>query len=111
MGDEDIQSFLAECKESGDKAYGALKSVLTKLDNVDSRAEARRFLDRVETYVITEEPDTDTISTYHFRIHELSLCGQNGNPECFTLLDHVPTINTCSCQNSFHQLTLEISNS
>ncbi|BBN19534.1 hypothetical protein MPTK1_8g11490 [Marchantia polymorpha subsp. ruderalis] len=81
MGDEDIQSFLAECKESGDKAYGALKSVLTKLDNVDSRAEARRFLDRVETYVITEEPDTDTISTYHFRIHELSLCGQNGYSE------------------------------
>ncbi|KAL2610424.1 hypothetical protein R1flu_028997 [Riccia fluitans] len=81
MGHFDLQAFLAECQQSGDKAYGALKKVLAKLQNVESRAEARRFLQEVESYVNSDQSGGDTIDAYHFRIHDLSLSGQNGNTE------------------------------
>lgn len=78
MGDQDVRAFLAECKESGDKAYGAMKGVLERLMDVDTRLGARVFLERVETHVNAELPNADSLAEFHFRIHELSLTDFEG---------------------------------
>jgi methionine S-methyltransferase len=81
MGDRDVQAFLAECKESGDKAYGAFKGLLQRLLDVETRLEARVFFERIETHVNAELPIADTLAEFHFRIHELSLTEFQGLQE------------------------------
>lgn len=83
---EEQEEFLAACKESGDRAYGLLKAVLQRLENVETRVEARIFLDRLEARVNAELPNSDSLNEFHFRIHELSLTDFEGATRTITLL-------------------------
>ncbi|KAJ8647368.1 hypothetical protein MRB53_000391 [Persea americana] len=44
MASVGIEEFLMQCENSGDSAYNALKSLLKKLDDPTTRADARVFL-------------------------------------------------------------------
>lgn len=90
----EVQSFLNECSKSSDKAYGALKGVLERLQNPSTRAEARVFLASVQKFVDSLADASDSLSVFHFRIHRLSLTGYEGfreERESLTLLE-LPSI-------------------
>lgn len=74
----EVKEFLAECKVSGDNAYNAIKGVLERLQNEDTRVDARKLLAAVEKYVQKDEPGVDTLAVYHFRLHQLSLSDYEG---------------------------------
>lgn len=78
MSEAEVKEFLEQCKVSGDSAYNAIKGVLERLENVDTRADARKLLAAVEKYVQKEEPEVDTMAVYHFRLHQLSLNDYEG---------------------------------
>lgn len=56
------------------QAYNSFKGLLQKLENPESRAATRVFLDAVDKYVQKEEAGIDCLAKYHFRLHELALC-------------------------------------
>lgn len=88
-----VQSFLEECKESGDKAYNALKGVLELLQNPSTRTEARVFLSSLQKSV-SQSNASDSLAVYHFHIHQLSLTGYEGfrkDRQSLTLLE-LPSI-------------------
>ncbi|MCO5578032.1 hypothetical protein L7F22_031870 [Adiantum nelumboides] len=89
----DVESFLKECTESGDKAYNALKGVLELLQNPSTRVEARVFLSALQKSTNHINP-SDSLSVYHFHIHHLSLAGYEGfreDRQSLTLLE-LPSI-------------------
>lgn len=89
-----IDSFLKECRESGDKAYNALKGVLELLQNPSTRSEARVFLSNLQKFVDGLSDVSDGLSVFHFRIRCLSLTGYEGfreDRQSLTLLD-LPSI-------------------
>ncbi|KAF9587172.1 hypothetical protein IFM89_039612 [Coptis chinensis] len=63
--------FLKQCSESGDAAYSALKSLLEKLENPSTRAEARVFCSNIQKRF--QEDSLECFKTYHFRIHDILL--------------------------------------
>lgn len=73
------EDFLKKCKESGDAAYSALRSVLEQLENPKTRVEARIFLSTLQAYLDSSNisPD-DCFSTYHFRINDIQLEHSSG---------------------------------
>ena len=89
----EVKDFLEQCKVSGDNAYNVMKGVLERLHNKDTRADARKLLAAVHKYVEKEEPGVESMATYHFRLHQLSLTDYEGMVYCpsWTLLlwDHV----------------------
>ncbi|KAJ7559331.1 hypothetical protein O6H91_04G079600 [Diphasiastrum complanatum] len=91
----EVKQFLEECRESGDKAYGAFKLVLERLcGNADSRTQARLLLSSVENYVNQQHSNLDCLATFHFKIHQISLTNFEGfrkNRQKLTLLE-LPSI-------------------
>ncbi|XP_051185895.1 methionine S-methyltransferase isoform X2 [Lolium perenne] len=66
-----VDAFLASCAESGDAAYRAAKTILERLQDPDSRAEARRLLGAVRLRFADPAAGQECISTFHFRIHDI----------------------------------------
>jgi methionine S-methyltransferase len=66
-----VDAFLASCAESGDAAYRAAKTILERLQDPDSRAEARRLLGAVRLRFADPAAEQECISTFHFRIHDV----------------------------------------
>ncbi|KAI5072948.1 hypothetical protein GOP47_0013054 [Adiantum capillus-veneris] len=88
-----VEIFLEECRESGDKAYNALKGVLELLQNPSTRVEARIFLSTLQKITNHSSP-SESLAVYHFRIHHLSLTGYEGfreDRQSLTLLE-LPSI-------------------
>jgi hypothetical protein len=83
-----VTEFLEQCKVSGDSAYNAVKVVLERLHNPETRVSARVLLAAVEKHVAQEEEKekerescgvaVDSMTKYHFRIHQLSLTDYEG---------------------------------
>jgi len=82
ISEAEVKDFLAQCKVSGDNAYNEIKGVLERLNNEDTRADARKLLAAVGKYVQKEESDVDTMAVYHFRLHQLSLSDYEGMVCC-----------------------------
>ncbi|KAL9246094.1 hypothetical protein vseg_019673 [Gypsophila vaccaria] len=74
-----IDEFLTKCAESGDTAYGALRSILERLEDPATRVDARVFLTRLQEHFASSNilPD-QCFSTYHFLIHDLQLQHSQG---------------------------------
>ncbi|GAB4848570.1 mitochondrial metal transporter [Ancistrocladus abbreviatus] len=68
-----IDEFLKQCEQSGDAAYSALRSVLEKLEEPSSRAEARIFLAQLQKRFDSKEASQKFLSTYHFQIQDVYL--------------------------------------
>ncbi|CAI5936745.1 unnamed protein product [Closterium sp. NIES-64] len=69
---DDVDSFLASCKESGNQAYSNFKEILKALRNPETQAAARRFLAALEA-AMPAEPAEEVMRTFNFRIHTLAL--------------------------------------
>ncbi|KAK1434529.1 hypothetical protein QVD17_00276 [Tagetes erecta] len=65
---ESTDEFLKHCSHSGDSAYTALRSLLERLENPDTRTEARIFLAHLQ-----KKLDADSLDTYHFQIQDIYL--------------------------------------
>ncbi|KMT07867.1 hypothetical protein BVRB_6g145640 [Beta vulgaris subsp. vulgaris] len=74
---ECVEEFLKKCKQSGDAAYSELRSVLEKLENPETRVEARIFLSHVQKHF--DSITDDCFSTYHFRINDIQLEHSSGS--------------------------------
>ncbi|KAI4296135.1 hypothetical protein L6164_036118 [Bauhinia variegata] len=68
-----VEEFLKQCQLSGDAAYGALRSVLERLENPDTRSQARIFLSEIQKRFDTKEARDQCFSTYHFQIEDILL--------------------------------------
>ncbi|KAL9813785.1 Methionine S-methyltransferase [Arabidopsis thaliana] len=65
-----VDEFLNQCKQSGDAAYGALRSVLERLEDPNTRSKARIFLSDIYKRVGSSET---SLQTYHFHIQDIYL--------------------------------------
>ncbi|KAG2312508.1 hypothetical protein Bca4012_027053 [Brassica carinata] len=70
MAGVSVDDFLNRCQESGDAAYGALRSVLERLEDPNTRSKARIFLS--DLYKRVGSSDT-CLQTYHFHIQDIVL--------------------------------------
>lgn len=68
-----VEEFLKQCKQSGDAAYGALRSVLERLEDPNTRSQARIFLSDLQKRFATKEACDECFQTYHFRIEDIFL--------------------------------------
>ncbi|GAB2278246.1 mitochondrial metal transporter [Dionaea muscipula] len=78
MAESKIDEFLKQCEQSGDAAYGALRSVLEKLEDPATRAETRVFLSNLQKHFASpsssdEAASDHCLSTYHFQIRDIFL--------------------------------------
>ncbi|CAI5473750.1 unnamed protein product [Closterium sp. Yama58-4] len=69
---DNVEPFLASCKESGNQAYSNFKEILKALRNPETQAAARRFLAALEA-AMPAEPAEEVMRTFNFRIHTLAL--------------------------------------
>lgn len=74
-----MDEFLKKCKESGDAAYSALRSVLKRLEDPKTRADARIFLANLQKHFDSNGDADHCLSTYHFRIHDIQLAYSHGS--------------------------------
>ncbi|KAF6139621.1 hypothetical protein GIB67_033625 [Kingdonia uniflora] len=72
----DEEAFLNECKQSGDLAYSAFKSVLEKLEDPSTRVDARIFLSNLQKRFQTKQSLDQCFDHFHFRIHDVLLSDQ-----------------------------------
>ncbi|CAN8253575.1 unnamed protein product [Cochlearia groenlandica] len=70
-----VDEFLNRCEESGDSAYGALRSVLERLEDPKTRSEARIFLSDIYKRVGSSET---CLNTFHFHIQDIVLDQYHG---------------------------------
>lgn len=68
-----VDEFLVQCKKSGDAAYASLRSLLDRLDNPETRSQARIFLSHLQKRFPTKDSCDQCFQTYHFRIEDVSL--------------------------------------
>ncbi|KAK6915825.1 Aminotransferase, class I/classII [Dillenia turbinata] len=68
-----IEEFLEQCKQSGDAAYSAFRSVLEKLEDPSTRTDARIFLSRLQKRFDSPESSDQCFQTFHFRIQDIFL--------------------------------------
>lgn len=68
-----VDDFLEQCKQSGDAAYAALRSLLDGLDNPQTRSQARIFLSHLQKRFPTKDSCDQCFQTYHFRIEDILL--------------------------------------
>ncbi|KAK3037762.1 hypothetical protein RJ639_031133 [Escallonia herrerae] len=66
-----MDEFLEQCKRSGDSAYGAFRSLLERLEDRSTRAEARIFFSHLQRRFDSKEASEKCLETYHFRIHDI----------------------------------------
>lgn len=76
---ESPEDFLKQCQPSGDAAYAALRSILERLEDPATRAEARIFLAELQERFKSKEDSDRCLQTYHFQIQDLYL-EQNEGP-------------------------------
>ncbi|ESQ37768.1 hypothetical protein EUTSA_v10028379mg [Eutrema salsugineum] len=70
MAGVSVDEFLNRCKESGDAAYGALRSLLERLEDPITRSDARIFLSDLYKRIGSSE---SSLQTYHFHIQDIFL--------------------------------------
>jgi len=104
-----VDEFLNQCKQSGDAAYGALRSVLERLEDPNTRSKARIFLSDIYKRVGSSET---SLQTYHFHIQDIYLDQYEGNIidpilccSSFTILENCSVI---ICQMDLIQLIILI---
>uniref|UniRef100_A0A5B7B5A8 methionine S-methyltransferase n=1 Tax=Davidia involucrata TaxID=16924 RepID=A0A5B7B5A8_DAVIN len=68
-----MDEFLKQCEQSGDSAYSAFRSLLERLENPTTRAEARVFLSDLQKRFDTKEASEQCLQTFHFQIQDLYL--------------------------------------
>ncbi|GAU16586.1 hypothetical protein TSUD_168180, partial [Trifolium subterraneum] len=68
-----VDEFLEQCKQSGDAAYAALRSLLEGLDDPETRSQARIFLSQLKNRFPTKDSCDRCFQTYHFRIEDILL--------------------------------------
>ncbi|XP_071725797.1 methionine S-methyltransferase [Rutidosis leptorrhynchoides] len=68
-----IDEFLKQCSQSGDSAYSALRSLLERLEDPDTRTEARIFLAHVQKKLDADGSTQHSLDTYHFQIQDIYL--------------------------------------
>ncbi|KAK2986995.1 hypothetical protein RJ640_024893 [Escallonia rubra] len=66
-----MDEFLEQCKRSGDSAYGGFRSLLERLEDPSTRAEARIFFSHLQKRFDSKEASEKCLETYHFRIHDI----------------------------------------
>lgn len=84
-----MEEFLKQCQQSGDAAYSALRSLLERLEDPSTRADARIFLSEVHKRFESKEASETCLQTYHFQIQDIYLEQYEGTPlplEFFMLL-------------------------
>ncbi|GLT44520.1 hypothetical protein SLA2020_184090 [Shorea laevis] len=65
-----VEEFLKQCQQSGDSAYAAFRSVLERLENPNTRVQARLFLSDLHRRVGSSQ---DCLHRYHFQIQDIHL--------------------------------------
>ncbi|KAL2342285.1 hypothetical protein Fmac_010225 [Flemingia macrophylla] len=73
MSELSVDEFLVQCKQSSDAAYASLRSLLERLDNPQTRSQARIFLSHLQKRFPTKESCDECFQTYHFRIEDVFL--------------------------------------
>ncbi|XP_052206046.1 LOW QUALITY PROTEIN: methionine S-methyltransferase [Diospyros lotus] len=68
-----MEEFLSQCKQSGDSAYGALRSLLQRLEDPKTRTEARIFLSDLQKRFDSKEDSDQCLQTFHFHIQDIHL--------------------------------------
>lgn len=68
-----VDGFLDQCRQSGDSAYTAFRSLLEKLEDLTTRAPARVFLSDLQKRFASGEASEQCLSTFHFRIQDIFL--------------------------------------
>ncbi|CAB4298155.1 unnamed protein product [Prunus armeniaca] len=66
-----VDDFLKRCQQSGDAAYGALRSVLERLEDPKTRTQARIFLTDLQNRFPSKEACDQCFRTYHFQIEDV----------------------------------------
>ncbi|QCD76391.1 methionine S-methyltransferase [Vigna unguiculata] len=79
MSWETVDEFLVQCKPSSDAAYASLRSLLERLDNPETRSQARIFLSHLQKRFPTKDSCDQCFQTYHFRIEDVSLGQYEGH--------------------------------
>lgn len=80
-----IDEFLKQCEQSGDSAYSAFRSLLEKLEDPITRAEARIFLSHLQKRFASKEATEECLRTYHFRIQDVVIEQYEGFSQYATL--------------------------
>ncbi|OIV96253.1 hypothetical protein TanjilG_14930 [Lupinus angustifolius] len=70
---KNVDEFLQQCQHSGDAAYAAIRSVLERLDDPNTRSETRIFLSNIQKRFQTKEDCDKCFDTYHFKIEDIML--------------------------------------
>lgn len=73
MSWETVDEFLVQCKQSSDAAYASLRKLLERLENTETRSQARIFLSHLQKRFPTKDSCDQCFQTYHFRIEDVSL--------------------------------------
>ncbi|KAL0384670.1 UNVERIFIED_CONTAM: Methionine S-methyltransferase [Sesamum radiatum] len=70
-----MEEFLKRCEQSGDAAYGALRSLLERLEDPSTRTDARVFLSELQKRFSSKEASERDrcLETYHFQIQDIYL--------------------------------------
>ncbi|KAK4424455.1 Methionine S-methyltransferase [Sesamum alatum] len=68
-----MEEFLKKCEPSGDAAYGALRSLLERLEDPTTRADARIFLSELQKRFESKDASERCLQTYHFQIQDIYL--------------------------------------
>ncbi|KAL0422188.1 UNVERIFIED_CONTAM: Methionine S-methyltransferase [Sesamum latifolium] len=70
-----MEEFLKRCEQSGDAAYGALRSLLERLEDPSTRTDARVFLSELQKRFSSKETSERDrcLETYHFQIQDIYL--------------------------------------
>ena len=68
-----MEEFLSQCKQSGDSAYGALRSLLQRLEDPKTRTEARIFLSDLQKRFDSKEDSDQCLQTFHFHIQDIHI--------------------------------------
>ncbi|KAL0012981.1 hypothetical protein SO802_000050 [Lithocarpus litseifolius] len=88
-----VDEFLKECSQSGDAAYGAFRSVLERLEDPNTRVQARIFLSDLQKRFPSNDDSLQCFHTYHFRIEDIYLDqfqGYRGRKKLTTMV--IPSI-------------------
>ncbi|KZV43711.1 methionine S-methyltransferase [Dorcoceras hygrometricum] len=68
-----MEAFLKQCEQSGDAAYGELRSLLERLEDPITRSDARIFLSDLQKRFGSKEESDRCLQTYHFQIQDIYL--------------------------------------
>ncbi|KVH88645.1 methionine S-methyltransferase [Cynara cardunculus var. scolymus] len=68
-----LDEFLKQCSQSGDSAYSAFRSLLERLENPETRTEARVFFAHLQKKLDSDGASQYCLDTYHFQIQDIYL--------------------------------------